>query len=313
MPLNTKPEQKNYRAQTPRALIIIALASCVLMFSGFFFGSSYFVHSYTTAKLWDCGHIVFFFLFSLLLLRFRPEPKWYRGLAKTSLSALLAGLIIEALQSFIGRQASLEDIAFNVLGAGIASMWCYRQQNYKGKKTLWAVYSFFLLMAVIPLLIGISNSLLARWQNPVLLSFDYALEQMRLSGNATISFQQYQGQSGANIRFDDSQYSGFSLTEMSTDWSQRQRLIIEVVNLENTPLSLTCRIHDTHHNQAYNDRFNQSWSLPPGQQLIEISVSDIINAPQHRPLDVANIAALGCFTIKVPNQPAIFLQRIYLR
>lgn len=313
MPHRAKPKQKNHSAQQFSALIFLALASCALMFSGFFFGSSDFIHSYTTAKLWDFGHFVFFFLASLLILHFGPQPLWYRGFIKTSLIALFAGLMIEALQSVVGRQASLKDIGFDLLGAGCASLWRYRQQNHKGKKTLWALYSALLLLATTPLLLGMSNSLLAHWQKPVLLSFDYALEKMRLSGNATISFQQYQGRAGAKIRFGDQQYSGFKLTETSTDWRQQHQLIIELNNLQETALSLSCRIHDIHHNQAYNDRFNHTWLLHPGQQQLVITLSDIINAPQHRPLDIAQITELGCFTIKASDHPTIFLQRIYLR
>lgn len=294
-------------------LSFIILVICAVMFSGFFFGTSVFVHSYTTSKLWDLGHLAFFFLFSLLILRFRPEPQWYRGLVKTSLCALLAGLIIETLQSVIGRQASLSDIGLNVLGAGCASLWFYRQQQHNGKKTLWALYCAALMLAVIPLLLGVSNVLLGRWQYPLLLNFDYHIEQMRLTGNAAISFQQYQGRQGAKIRFGNQQYSGFAVTEIPSDWSKQQQLVIELDNLENTPIALTCRIHDSKHNQAYDDRFNQRRVLEPGVQRLEVAITDIINAAKNRPLDISRIAALSCFTIKAENQPAIFLRSIYLR
>lgn len=298
---------------TASLMSTMALVICAVMFSGFFFGANAFIHSYIFAKLWNLGHLVFFCLFSLLLLHFRPEPQWYRGLAKTSLCALFSGLVIEALQSVIGRQASVSDIGLNIIGAGCASLWFYRQQQHWGKKPLWVLYSAALILALIPLFLGGSNFLLGRWQYPVLLNFDYRLERIRLTGNAEIGFQQHQGKQGAKIRFGNQQYSGFTVTKIPSDWSKQQQLVIELDNLETTPIALTCRIHDTEHNQAYDDRFNQSWTLPSGEQRLEIAITDIAKAAKNRTLDVSQIAGFGCFTIKAAKQPTLFLQSIYLR
>lgn len=293
-------------------LTLITIMVCFIMFGGFFFGSDYFINSYITERLWNLGHIVFFFFFSLLVLRFRPEPSLYRGLIKTTAIALSLGLIIEISQTFVGRQGSLADISFNLIGAGIAALWFYRRKTVKGKKRLWASYACLLLIAATPLLLGVGNKILSYWQYPVLLDFSYSLEQMRLNGSADIQVAPFQQQPGAMITFGKEQYSGFNLGEFYSDWRDQQQLVIELVNLDKT-LPFTCRVHDQHHNQAYNDRYNRRWQLPTGPQTLIMTVDDIRQAPKARDMDMANVAKLICFTTLATEQPRIFLKKIYLR
>jgi hypothetical protein len=63
------------------------------------------------------------------------------------------------------------------------------------------------------------------------------------------------------------------------NWQQYQRLQFRILNPSPQPLSLTCRIHDELHArgiQRYQDRFNQTYAISQGWNIITINIMIII-------------------------------------
>ena len=79
------------------------------------------------------------------------------------------------------------------------------------------------------------------------------------------------------------------------DWSGREALVLEISNMESTPLSLTLRIHDREHlrgNQPGSDRFRSNLTIPPGRHALTFPMDVIENAPTTRKMDLTRIDGL---------------------
>ncbi|MCG8325706.1 MAG: VanZ family protein, partial [Thiotrichales bacterium] len=167
-------------------LAILSLIALVFTFKGQF--NPYIARS--IHELWNLGHVAAFFLWTLLILGFSTR------LQKTGfvyqvliciLFALGAGALIEYLQSFLGREASLHDLGNNVLGSLLAVIG--RNIYLRALKNTAGV----LLIAVsLVLLLGLNHRVLiylydeyqARRQFPVLVDFSTVYEEKRIVGNA---------------------------------------------------------------------------------------------------------------------------------
>ena len=71
---------------------------------------------------------------------------------------------------------------------------------------------------------------------------------------------------------------------------------------------------DPHHDGYlwdYEDRFNRTLVVCGGWNDIEISLADVMNAPQDRKMDMHRVQNIGIFSVRLPQERVIYLD--YLR
>ena len=94
-----------------------------------------------------------------------------------------------------------------------------------------------------------------------------------------------------------------------------KELQLSIYNPDKKPIQLTCRIHDRQHTgglQLYEDRFNKSFSISNGWNLIRIPLSQIANAPFKRKMALNQIQGLGIFAVSLPRPRIVYIDYVRL-
>jgi VanZ family protein len=152
---------------------------------------------------------------------------------------------------------------------------------------------------------------------PVLASFERAGEISRwTTKESRIARVAEHATSGAwSLRVDlrPGTYPGTSLPFLPSDWSAYDALVSDVWLAGTEPLRIVVKVTDRDHNNQHEDRFQRTFVLSPGANSIEIRLADIENAPQHRRLNIQEVATLSYFTVRLPFPRTLFLDNVHLR
>jgi VanZ family protein len=306
--------------KTSLLLGIVLFLSFVL----FFTGSSDIVPTRSFRIAWNLGHIAFFGIAIFLLLKHLSflqqltqahQLYWIVGIC------FVAGVFIESIQFFIGRQAGWQDILRNILG-GLSALAFFRRPKSANTQLLdikfKVIVTALLCIQLYPLLVTLADEQMARKNFPLLADFESKLELNRWSSNGNItldkSFTAHGGYS-ARIELTTDKYSGASLNFLPNNWKGFDRVLFSIYLPDNSPLLITTRIHDQQHQQGdylYNDRFQQRTRLQPGWNSIAINLSDVILAPKTRQMDIKNIANINFFASNLKQSRVIYLDNLRL-
>jgi hypothetical protein len=153
------------------------------------------------------------------------------------------------------------------------------------------------------------------WQQfPVLLSGDSFWEQKAWGGDVTL--QKIPQQSGYNIVFPGKAFVSSDMMGFVQSWNGYQNLVLEVNNPSAKEFLLTLRISDKQHelsDQNYNDRFNRRLLLLPGENRIQVSLTEIENSPAERKMDMDEIYLLMLFLPENGESQKIHVNKLYLQ
>jgi len=267
--------------------------------------------------LWNFGHIPAFALFSVITLTISRE---WGGLATGRTVALSAGALLllaiasEWEQSQVGRGFSMVDVGSDMTGSllGLALWLLHRRAPWPAiAVTALPAMALVAGSAVEPWNVA-ADEIAARRAFPVLADFSSARQLTRFANPDGLRLKQRDGQHFARVRLGGSDYSGFSLLHFPSDWSGYERLRIEVVNPQSDPLHLTCRIHDSRHNNLYADRYNRDYVLQPGNNVLTVNLADVAAAPETRAMDLSRIQGVICFSRQSDAQRLIFIRMLAL-
>lgn len=275
------------------------------------------------SSVWDLGHVAAFSLWSFLLLQWKTIEKSSRFLQWRILLAfgLLFGGITEGFQSLIGGDASFGDLLRDMLGVLITLSWfapASDNLSSGARRTVKSVSVSLLLIACIPLIVSVSDELLARARFPVLSDFETPFEKDRWEGGARFAIDRaiaHKGKASLRVEMDTSLYSGVSLVYFPRDWTGYRYLSMEIFNPMPDAFKITCRIHDGVHEkgeQRYDDRYNQVFHLLPGWNSLRIDLGDVLRAPVGRRMDIRNIRAVGVFSSRLPAPRTVFIDSVRL-
>ncbi len=106
----------------------------------------------------------------------------------------------------------------------------------------------------------------------------------------------------AHIEFHTARYPGFTVVEVSPDWSGYEALQLEVVSQLDSAVALVLRIDDADARQEFGDRFNRQLVVRPGANTIRVPLSEIRSGPRRRALDLTRIRFVVVFA-NGPSQP----------
>ena len=296
----------------------------LLTFALFFVDNSEIVPTRSFKIAWNLGHIVFFATASFLLLKhvsfFQKATQaqqfyWIVGIC------LVAGVLIESVQFFIGRQAGWQDILRNILGGLAALAFFPRPKSNPGQLLGFKfklIITALLCIQLMPLLITLVDEQMARSNFPMLADFESTLELGRWTSSGQITLDKTftaHGDFSARIELTTNRYSGASLNFLPSNWKSFKHLKFSVYLPNNSPLSITTRIHDQQHEQVgylYNDRFHKKTQLRPGWNHMTINLADVISAPKTRPMAIESIANFRIFTSNLKQFRVIYLDNLRL-
>ncbi|MCH8530754.1 MAG: hypothetical protein LAT65_07875 [Saccharospirillum sp.] len=264
--------------------------------------------------LWNLGHICFFALAVLALKRQLDMRNWPHWLA-ISIAVFVISVIVEFLQYGAGRERGWEDIERNLIGAWLAMFWLIPGSAQVWTGRLIATGLFLAQVSVVGQLAltehRLSQSL------PILSSLEKPYELQWWDGQVERSTEHTRlGQYSLRVHYSDSGYSTAVLHTLPSDWTGYQNLRFEVHNPQLTPVSLNLRIQDLEYQQRgarFNDRFNLAFVAEHGWNTIEVSLSDVLEAPETRHMQMNRIAQLEVFTTNLPQPKVIYLDHFRLR
>lgn len=262
----------------------------------------------------------FFFAVLLLLIQaFKPLPHWRQWLLVT-LIAVLLGSLIEFIQSFIGRSASIDDILHNLFGVWLGLFW-----GQKPTRQVWALRAVSLLFISPALWLivdsGVAN-LVMRYQFPQINSFEsrYELQQLQLN-KAQVKIRQdssihTHGNQSLYVELDTHKFAGLSLIGPYGDWGKYKSISMDFYNPDARPLELIIRVSDLQHDRGdnrYNDRFNRPFVLASGWNHLQINLEDVRTAPLNRVMGMDEISNLTIFALQLSEPRQFYWDNVRLQ
>lgn len=258
----------------------------------------------------------------LLLIQQRAAwPAWI-GYGSAFMLAIATGAAIELIQPALGRGAELADLRTDALGAagGLALVAIFSaQRRWLGVMVL-AVTAGAVLWPV-------AEASLAYWQRmhqfPALLEMSsqsdwYFIRSSGLevaTGALPDRWRRNEDPPSLRLRITGRHWPGVTHAEPEPDWRGYSRLMMDLTNPDERPLTLTVRVHDRSHDNRKSDRFNETFTLPPGTRSVHtFPLAAIAQAPADRVLDLSAIAGLILFGGNEPDLAGreFYLTRIWL-
>lgn len=300
---------------TPRLRLILGLLlSGILLLLPWPMG-----HSLGSEALENAAHAPLFAVVASLALRARRSVRADLTLRLRDYLAVwglmtLLGALTEVVQALVGRDASLEDLANDALGAAlaVAVTACLRRETFvTARPASWIVPALIaagtLAYAAPPLWSAAAYA--QRWmQRPVLWQWRTPLDGYFLShSNSRITpvpasacladaAAPLPGGQALWIVLDSGPYPGLTLDEPYPDWRGYRALAIDVANPGAEPVPLTLRVDDALHNHHYEDRYTGTFELPARKRTrLQIALREIERTPSGRNLDIARVASLMVF------------------
>ncbi len=298
----------------------ITIAALLLLGAPFFFLGGPGAHgSRSFVALWDLGHVLFFFLTSLWLVKYFqnrfPSRSLLSEFLKVFFIVLILGVSIEGLQMCSGdRSPDIFDVLRNQLGALIAFVCLYSRKDYRRMAFRWIVF-ILAGIVLVPLVRGGLDEWRARRQFPVLSDFETRYEVDRWESNGGIRIAEgiaRNGNRALRVQLTTDKYSGISLKYFQGDWRAFTDLLFSVYLPADKSLKIFCRIHDSVHSNQYSDRFNQSFLLKKGWNDLVISLAEVKNGPRDRLLNLADVENFKIFVMEQEKERVIYLDSVYL-
>ena len=273
------------------------------------------------AVLQDACHAPAFFTLALILLVLLGRSVSTRSrslLWRATLilpTLLLVGIGTELWQSQIGRDAEVNDVISDLIGAGAAtSFWWYwhLRDRSDGSAQLHRAGTLLICLALGALwLAPVVRCGLAYWrreaQFPVLAQFHTSLDRYFITGGI-------QQQAALRVPLERGEWPGMTLEEPVADWRGFHELSLDLGNSSEASLPLRLRINDRAHTGAYEDRFNTHFQLPPRARLtLHIPLNEVAHAPRGRPMDMTHITQLILFGSGGNTGRAVLVYRIWLQ
>lgn len=248
----------------------------------------------------------------------------------TLLLALILGLLTELLQIPTGRDASVDDVLRDLVGAvaalGLFAVFDERVRLLPHARATRIVAGFVGIAAVTVAAAPVTRAALKYQQRdarfPVLADFTerydryFILQQSAEFSSALMPdpWARSAGERAMHVRLLPGPYPGLDFIELRPDWSGYSTLAIDLTNPTSLSLRFVVRVHDAAHNKRVDDRFNRLFELPPRtRRVFRIPLQDVAAAPGTRTLDLRQVAGMIIFRVDdSPPVDEIYFSRAWL-
>lgn len=293
--------------------LFLPLLILVVALPFFFVGGPTWMSGPLYRALWDLGHIVFFFSLLMLVQKKYPLDSWRWWVAVT-LSVFLMGLVIEYLQSRIGRDGNWGDVLSNLTGAWLGLFWFQ-----KARAWVW-VGRVIASALLLPSLLLVAKLALLQYQVaqefPLISSFEQKSDVSRWDGEVARSREHAsQGDYSLKVILGNQPYPRAALRKFFGDWRYHQQLAFDIFNPDAESLAMTLRVHDAKHEAGKNlldDRFNTRLMIEPGWNYYRVKLSDIELAPRTRKMELHLIRGVEIFSSGFSPARTIYLDNLRL-
>lgn len=282
-------------------------------------------------EIQNAGHAPFFGVLSLLFLWLsnravgsRVNRRFWHYLIALAASAVL-GATSEYLQIASPRDADIWDLARDVAGAvsflgfhlildrKMAPFW--GKWARKGKPVIFAGCVLLIVSPFVPVALWAGAYLHRNQAFPEVCDFESYWGNMFLkTRNAALQvtdppagWKRSGSAHAARVTFSGATYPAFFIEEPYPDWRDYAFLRFAVYSELDTSVNLVLRIEDSHHDRAYEDRFNRAIVIRPGVNPISISLDDVRQAPATRDMDMAAVRALSLFAVRIKKPFTVYL------
>jgi len=302
-------------------LILLALSGLVSLL---FFAESNLFPSRSWQYAWNLGHIPLFIMVGYAVFHFFcviHEKSLLNQVLLLASIAFFSGAFIEYLQTFVGRQASLQDVMLDVTGSVISvALFSNRIRMLSFRKKAFTAFLVISLILFVSwkLMSSLWDEYQARSDFPVLADFEHAREINRWTSIEKIEISDEVSKLGLKslkLTLTPRTYSGVELQYFPGDWSGYRRFGLHVFYSEAGPIFLTVSIFDNKHHAnrySFTDRYTKSFQLQPGWNAVNISLDDVKHAPQKREMDMTRIRGLRLFVVRPGKMQHIYIDGVRL-
>jgi VanZ family protein len=298
--------------------VLLVIGSILL-----FLGGPEVLSSRSFKHFWDIGHIFYFALLAVLLVRWKPvcQMSLLRQWVIVLTITLVLGVLIELMQYGTSRTPDSGDVIRDLTGSLLVLVFGSlgaRLQPAGRRYSLRLMVVMLMLVQSWPLAKSLIDEAIARHQFPLLSGFETPFEIDRWQGDDRLSVESVTfapERRVMKIGLTTDEYSGASLRYFDGDWVAARTLQISLYNPDTYPLRITCRIHDRQHtdgNEEFEDRFNRSYLLTPGWNRIEIDLGEVARSPANRRMDMRQIQEVMLFAMSLPTPRILYLDEIRL-
>lgn len=213
------------------------------------------------------AHVAVFALAAYLLSGVRllqDLPFVARALAVLVLIVLVS-VVIESIQPYFGRSASVRDFAQNLVGASVGIALAAPAGSQRA--LLGGIAGVLVVLALAMPLVGLWDRVAARTQFVVLADFETRLEHRRWSSGTRVGTVARSGADSLRIELSPGRYAGTTLRRSFGDWRGYHYLEMSLVNTGAKPLTFSFSIRDREHFRRgghYPDRCNGRFVISLG-------------------------------------------------
>ncbi|MEC8337287.1 MAG: hypothetical protein VXZ84_04020 [Planctomycetota bacterium] len=280
----------------------------------------------------DLLHAPFFAILSLFLDQKRRKGKqngFIQGLCFWVFLCML-GAALEAIQTIAGRDTNWHDGLSNLLGITAGLLFSYA---LSATDRIYLKYfggfagTLMLLLGSIYGLYGVWDTVQAEIEFPLIADFETHRELLRWEARDAVLIRSKQharsGHFSGNITFQEGRYPGVSIELPPGDWSTYRYLTLDIMRAENknfpqsnreqsANLALRIKLEDDGPSDSFQDRFESTVALQPGQNQIRIPVDVIANSPAARSLRLNRMKRLSLFVTNLKSSQVLFIDKIHL-
>jgi hypothetical protein len=239
----------------------------------------------------------------------------------TALLAVTLGALVELVQMISGGSAELGDVVRDAGGVAIATVLVYALDHGRRRRVRWsaAVVALGIAAAFLsPTIADLIDEAVAWRQFPVLADFRWSseLNRFRFAREARASLVTIQSSAGSaralRLELAPGTYPGFSFQFFPRDWRSWREFILVCTNQGAAPLRLTLRIDDMGHNENYADRYNRSFDMDPGRNVIRVPLREVEVAPAGRLFDLGHVRSVVFFAYRLEEERELLIHSVRL-
>ena len=177
------------------------------------------------------------------------------------------------MQTLVNRNSSWDDVILNSEGILVGVLvHCARQTSRWIGVVCYSIAVITLVHSFkLPITYGIATHFLP--DKPVIADFEglgalvkvLNVEGVKLKLKSTLPAWKNNDGKILQVEFESGDYPGFQILEPFRTWFKYENFTFSVFNPESKAISITVRIHDEHHNDETQDRFNRLVILDPAK------------------------------------------------
>jgi VanZ family protein len=300
-------------------IIVIAL-----LFILFFIEFPKIIESRSLDRISDFAHIIIFAaMVNVILKNFSALQKFPKGkqFVYIIVFIILLSIAIESLQFFSRRTPDIGDILRNLLGGFTGFLFVFRKEigNRFFVKIIVLILIFFVLFQAYFVIRSVADDTRAQLDFPILSDFESSFEIDRWEGRAEFKITDSISRNGNHsleVLFKKDEFSDISLIQFPGNWSAYNNLTFSVFDVNKDSVTIYVRIYDIDYNQTEIDekldRYDHSFRIFPGWNLIKIPVHDILTAPRKRTMNLTHLTRIRIFTQFLNADRLLYIDTIRL-